>query len=100
MILQRSLVAAQFGLAVLALAGLVFAPPARGRLLLIPLGSGVPVAAIAVESGARLIGPGPLRGSLIVIGQRVRLVRAAGWRLMMTSAPELLCGRSENGARP
>ena len=57
---------------------LIAAPPASGQMLLVPLDGGGRdgLARVAVNAGARLIGPGPLDGSLVVSGERAALVAA------------------------
>lgn len=58
--------------------GLIAMPPASGRMLLVPLGQEGRdgVARIAIGVGARLVGPGQLRGSLVVSGERAALIAA------------------------
>jgi hypothetical protein len=58
--------------------GLVAAPPASGRMLLVPLGGEGRdgLARLAVGTGARLVAPGPIGGSLVVEGQRGPLMAA------------------------
>lgn len=65
-------------LAVVLGSGLVLAgPPAQGAMLLVPTTGGAARALVplAVERDARLIGSGPLPGSMVVAGTRVRLLR-------------------------
>lgn len=61
-----------------AVIGLIAAPPASGRMLLVPLGhqGRDSLARAAVAAGARLVGPGPFGGSLLVSGERRALVAA------------------------
>lgn len=70
-------------------------PPARGRMLIIPLASAGEGDAIriALEHGARLLDRGPLARSIVVDGNRSLLawpMAAAG--MGMTSAPAGGCG--------
>jgi len=65
----------QMALAAVALVGLTFAPPARGKVLLIPLTIGarakLPVEIFRHE--ALLLGVGPLPGSLVVMEEHQAL---------------------------
>ena len=81
------------GIALIFLA-LPFAPPAAGRLLLVPIGtaSAARLAAGALAGGARLIDRGPIAGSLIVDGDRTTLAAALG-RVLILAAPQSGCGR-------
>lgn len=85
----------QIGAVVAAMAGLAFAPPARGRMLLVPLapGGAAKLPAAAVAGGAKLLGTGPVPGSLVVVADRARLdgVSLADGMVIL-SAPPLLCG--------
>ena len=90
----------QIGGVALGLASLAFAPPASGRMLLVPLTADAAHRLIpaAVAHGALLIGPGPLPASYIVIGERARIV-AQG--VVPIAAPAAGCGtatRSTVGA--
>jgi hypothetical protein len=76
----------QAGGVILVLALLGFAPPARGRILLLPLapGSDAHIASLAIAGGARIVGTGPLH-SLVVDGER-----AALWRPMLRAGVVLM----------
>ncbi len=66
-------------LGLLAAAGLItLAPPARGVMLIVPVlpGEGS-VARLAVAGDARILGEGPVHGSLYVIGSRSTLLPRA-----------------------
>lgn len=85
----------QIGVAVAAMVGFAFAPPARGRMLLVPLSSGAAakLPAAAVNGGAKLLGSGPVGGSLVVIAERDRLgALSLADGVIILSAPPLLCG--------
>jgi hypothetical protein len=73
---------------------LALAPPRHGVLWLVdPSGNAGPSIQIALSHGARLLGTGPLPGSIIVVGDRAalgRAVRAAG--IVMLAAPFAGCG--------
>ncbi|WP_298398572.1 hypothetical protein [Sphingobium sp.] len=65
----------QCALTLFGIAALYAAPPAQGRILLVPMtgkARGV-LAAEAVRHGARLVSAGPWAGSLLVDGQRAAL---------------------------
>jgi hypothetical protein len=70
--------ALQLGLTLATLLLLAVTPPARGRMLLVPVtpNGAVGLAALAVEHGGRLVAPGPLAGSLVVEGERGPLLAA------------------------
>ncbi|MHA6722588.1 hypothetical protein [Sphingomonas sp. RS2018] len=74
------------------------APPARGRMLVVPMwtaGEGDAVR-IALGNGALLLDRGPIARSIVVDGDRTRLAGplvAAG--MALTSAPSGGCGRQE-----
>lgn len=59
-------------------AGLVAAPPASGRILLVPVGAAGRdgLARLAIDAGARLVETGPVAGSLVVTGNSGPLMRA------------------------
>ncbi len=62
----------QASAAIVGVLALALAPPTRGRMLLVPVwpGSDVHLAADEVARGVRLVAPGPVRGSLVVDGDR------------------------------
>ena len=76
-------------------AGLAFAPLSRGPMLLVPLtgkASG-DMARIAFGHGAVLLGPGPIRGSLVMIGNgRAMVFALLGHGVIAITAPPALCG--------
>ncbi|MFT3968004.1 MAG: hypothetical protein QM690_19210 [Sphingobium sp.] len=88
-------------LAVIMTMGLIAAPPASGRMLLVPMGAEGRdgLARRAVDAGARLVAPGPLGGSLIVSGESGPLIAALmpGHALVLAAS---LGGCGEGGARP
>ena len=65
----------QIGVALCGMIGIVFAPPAQGGILLVPLTAlaqaRLPIAAL--DGHTLLLGAGPLPGSLVVIGGRPNL---------------------------
>jgi len=92
----------QLGIAGCVVPALVLAPPARGRMLLVPVlpGSGAHLAADAIDRGARLVGPGPIAGSLVVDGIRDRIVSGLLARgVLAMSAASADCG-DRQGERP
>ncbi|MBO9377714.1 hypothetical protein GG804_13140 [Sphingomonas histidinilytica] len=95
---RTPLTLAQIGMVVAVMLGLAFAPPARGRMLLVPLSTraAAMLPAAAVDGGARLLGAGPFRGSLVIVADRKRLggVSLADGMIIL-SAPPLLCGAAE-----
>lgn len=86
---------AQLCLVATALVAFAFAPPAQGRMLLVPLTAAAAssMAAGAREAGALLLGRGPLPGSLVVMGTREHfgpLTLARG--ILIVAVPARLCG--------
>ena len=77
--------------AIAAAAALPLLPPASGPMLIVPIIPGAPGAVnLAVNHDARLLGLGPLPGSLVVDGSRRRLMTAAlssGFLLMAGTSP-------------
>lgn len=73
---------------------LLLAPPAQGAMLLIaPGGDGVAPLNAAIAHGAVIIGRGPMRGSVIVRGDRDAMFRAVfGAGGMMIAARPEWCG--------
>lgn len=91
--------AGQIGASVLGLVALALVPPARGRMVLVPLwpGGAVRLAAAAVERGARLVATGPVAGSLVVEGERARLAPLLARGVVPLSATALDCGGTNSG---
>ena len=87
--------AAQLLLALFGFAALAFTPPERGAMLLVPLTreARAHLPALAVAHGALLLGVGPGGGSLVVRGDRARLVEALlRHSIIAVAAPEVICG--------
>jgi hypothetical protein len=81
----------QLVLAMLALVVVAFAPPAQGRMLLVPL-DGQPVDRVTIEAAAATpLKAGPLPGSWVVDGDRDRLSGLWAQRVMVLAAPGALC---------
>jgi hypothetical protein len=78
-----------------AFAAIALAPPAEGELLLVPLAgqSADSVTVWATRAGARIIGRGPLPGSLAVEARTSALAGAAlRHATLITAAPPAACG--------
>jgi hypothetical protein len=89
---KRGLGAVQLGLGALALLAVAFAPPAQGRMLLVPL-TGAPVSVATVNSlRATPLLAGPLPGSLVVEGDRGRLSALWSQGVLVLAAPAAICG--------
>lgn len=87
--------AAQILLGLFGLATFAFTPPERGAMLLVPVTreAQAQLPALAVAHGALLLGRGPGGGSLVVRGDRARLVGALLRHSIITvAAPAILCG--------
>jgi hypothetical protein len=81
----------QLVLAMLALVVVAFAPPAQGRMLLVPL-DGRPVSRAAIEAAAATpLKAGPLPGSWVVDGSRERLSGLWAEKVMVLAAQAALC---------
>lgn len=81
----------QLVLATLALTAVAFAPPAQGRMLLVPL-DGQPVSRAAIAAAAATpLRAGPLPGSWVVEGDRDRLSGLWARKVMVLAAPAALC---------
>ncbi|MFK3891540.1 hypothetical protein [Sphingomonas sp. NPDC079357] len=92
---DRLLLVAQASAGVAALAVMSLYPPAEGRILLVPMVDRDvnATARVALSAGATLLGAGPLRGSLVVVGSRARLAaQRRPWRMLMLAAPPAGCG--------
>ncbi|WP_174286907.1 hypothetical protein [Sphingomonas bacterium] len=84
--------------AIAAIVGMSLWPPASGRMLMVPLtdAGGTLVARTALSGGALLLGSGPFHGSLVVIGDRSRILGAiASWDIVVTAAPPAGCGSAD-----
>jgi hypothetical protein len=87
--------ALQLSLILSGLALLALWPPASGRMLLVPVTTAAQhrLVTAAVEQGALLIAPGPIAGSMIVSGERSRLMaRLAHLGILAMVAPNGGCG--------
>lgn len=85
----------QIGGAAAMLAGLAIVPPDEGNLLLLPLLSQRPVAAVAIRHGAAIVARGRLPGSLVVRGRFAALAGPMiGDGVLVIGAPALLCGEA------
>jgi hypothetical protein len=85
----------QFLLALFSFAAFALAPPARGAMLLVPLTpeARARLPMLAIEHGALLLKQGPIRGSLMVRGDRDLLAGAMlRQAILPLAAPEILCG--------
>jgi hypothetical protein len=84
----------QLALVLAGLALTTFAPPASGRMLLVPIGGAArqEVIRTAVAHGALLIAPGRM-GSMVVFGQRARLiVPLLAQGIVVLAGPAAECG--------
>ncbi len=97
------LIPLQAVVAVLAVLGLALWPPAKGAILLIPMlqNNAASLVPLARASGALLVGNGPLPGSLVVLGDRARLLRRVrAWNVILLSAPAAGCGDDRRFGTP
>ncbi len=90
-------IGAQVAIAVPALLLVAFAPPAQGRMLLVPL-NGEPVAKTTIRDlQATLLVTGPLPGSQVVDGERRHLAGLWSNGVMVLAAPAAVCASPEPG---
>jgi len=86
------LMVAQLLLGLAALLAVAFAPPAQGRMLLVPL-NGEPVAVATINRlRATPLLAGPLPGSVVVEGDRMSLSALWSKGVLVLAAPEAVCG--------
>ncbi|TXC71690.1 hypothetical protein FSB78_12595 [Sphingomonas ginsenosidivorax] len=78
----------------LGLAVLAFAPPATGRMLLVPVTAraDAELLPLATRSGSLLIGPGPLPRSYVVMADARLAAVTAGHAIVRLAAPFAGCG--------
>ena len=82
----------QLALGLTALMLVAFAPPAQGRMLLVPL-DGEPIAMPTIEAAHALaLRPGPIEGSWVVDGQRAALASLLSEGIIVLAAPDAICG--------
>jgi len=70
-------------------------PPRQGAMVLVPAaGSAAGPINVALAAGASIVRAGPVAGSVVVIGERTRILdraRASGLSLVAFAAPRGLC---------
>ena len=87
----------QVALATLALLLVAFAPPAHGRMMLIPI-DGKPVSGSAIALlRVTPLAPGPTPGSLVVEGNRDLLSGLWSDGILVLAAPAALCASPVSG---
>jgi hypothetical protein len=99
----RLLIGGQILLATIAVVTFSVSPPDVGELLLIPLASSdrSATATIALAGGATLIDAGPIRGSMIIRGDRMKVEgKINGWNMILTAAPSAGCGQGTASTNP
>jgi hypothetical protein len=90
-------VSVQVAIAILALLLVAFAPPAYGRMLLVPL-DGAPLKGAAIRGlQATPLTAGPLPGSLIVEGDRRLLSGLWSEGVLVLAAPTVICASQTSG---
>lgn len=91
-VLPTSVLVGQIAVVLLAPLALVLTPPASGEMLLVPMGQTNAVV-FAREHGALLLAPGALPGSIVVTGQRERLLgNPAVTGMLVLAASPAGCG--------
>lgn len=89
---DRGMLLLQIGGAVALFVALAAAPPARGAILLLPVGARPDLARLALARDVAILGTGPA-GSVVVRGER----RALFWPMLRhgvltLAAPPIVCG--------
>jgi hypothetical protein len=91
------IVAGQLTLAISAMLLVAFAPPAQGRMLLVPL-DGQPVSVATLrELSATPLANGPLPGSAVIEGERRLLSGLWSSGIMVLAAPAAICASDGSG---
>ncbi|MBD8546963.1 hypothetical protein [Sphingomonas sp. CFBP 8760] len=85
---------AQVAGAIVGLLSLALVPPAHGTILIVSIAGDrvAEIANAALATGARISRRGPGDHSLIVIGDRDRLIGLSRRGLIPLAAPDILCG--------
>jgi hypothetical protein len=91
------IVSAQLALAASASLLAAFAPPAQGRMLLVPIGSGPVTETMVRDVSATPLKPGPLPGSWVVDGNRQSLAPLLSQGILVLAAPAAACVTSRPG---
>lgn len=86
-----SVVAAQLAFGIAGLILIAAWPPTSGQMMLVSLDGSDDNALVvgAAAAGARVVGPGPWAGALVVSGERSRIVAQFGTGHMVVLAPTL-----------
>ena len=88
---------AQATLGVMVLMLVAFAPPAQGRMLVVPL-NGQPLTGLALlQLNATPLAAGPLPGSWIVEGERRSMAGLWSEGIVVLAAPEAICIGAASG---
>lgn len=96
----RLLLPAQTFATLLAILIIILSPPVSGPMMLVPITDAAAgsVTTMALDSGALLLGVGPVSGSIVVVGSRSGLRRAMeGHAILVLAAPDGGC-RGEGAA--
>ena len=91
-------VVVQLALAMVALGVVTFAPPAQGRMLLVPLDGKTVDRATIADRNATPLKAGPLPGSWVVDAERDDLRGLWAERVLVLAAPAALCAEDGSGA--
>lgn len=95
-ILRRHALATQLACATILSLSVAFAPPADGYTLLVPIGGAAAgqLIAVALDHGATLVQRGPFGRSLVVRGERRRLLPLLGQGIVPLNARAAGCGQA------
>jgi hypothetical protein len=88
---------AQVTLGVMALMLVAFAPPAQGRMLIVPLDGQLISGSAIHQLHATPLAAGPFPGSWIVDGERRELAGLWSEGIVVLAAPEAICGGAASG---
>lgn len=93
------IIVGQATIAIAALCALAFAPPAYGRMLVVPIDGQQVDQRLILKAHATPLIQGPLPGSWIVEGQRAQLARSFSSKgIIILAAPQAICADRMQGA--
>ncbi|MBV7255674.1 hypothetical protein KCG44_02610 [Pacificimonas sp. WHA3] len=95
--ITNRLCALQAAMVVLAISLMAFAPPAEGRMIILPLSPGATTGLVndLHSLDARPLDGGPLPGSVVVVANRADLFMNMLWTgRLVIAAPNAGCGRT------
>lgn len=98
--MRNGLIAAQLATVAMSLVILTAAPPAEGRMLLVPVTDAAArrIVPLLIHHGGTIVAAGPIAGSLVVDGTRADLLGpAARAAILAVATPDRGCGSGVAG---